>query len=858
VCGSNRLSCSSHSSYQVGKLIASETTGVFENTPKVFEGGGLCLIKFWTEKRGIAEIVGAILLILFLAIQIMPAVRNVSINSDELIASVDTIIKKQITAGTNYNVPALLPKYSDFQLIETTASDFNSGTLLGNITAKSDTNNDGYLTLGNYNWTMLNNFTFTRNTVAYQLNGSQVNTNVPRLEIGKSNEAITFEKRTTNYLSYIYSSGSSTMLQFFSPTWSGSSLTIYGEQTSPVSGISVIKHVAKYDDDYIAAKDRNGITWQIASTAKMPVSSGEYVTFSVWAKGQNGGEQIELFIFDYNSSSGSFRVRKQQAFTITNTWKRYSITTQVATDAQYAWCRVDNNLANQTVYWCAPQLEKDEVATSFTTGTRNNETAYITFDSGSYPTQEGTVSLWVKPLYARTVSGRQQFIGIGGTRFVSANEDSKSINIWFDNISNPSQKGILGSVGTGSSSIVVADGSSSLDPNKWYHIVLTWKTNDSVKLYVNGTLAGSTTIGSVVPSSSFVYNKIFIGAHSLGGFNADALIDEVVFASRAWTAAEVKQTYDTLIPPVDNIIGYYSFDSAGIYKNIGMRISPVYDISCVGPAQDSAITWNASVPVGTDLIIQSNLSLDGGNTWLGWKTCQNANMIPDINGELNLSNGMLQIREILMSSSQTYVPTLNDVTIQITTQGSTLGLNHQYAATSQSQIILYDNGLENTSLTGGWWVTTQDSYLGSNRACYKNSNTMYFYGNNPSDGTYLLGSLTTLNKINVSGKKLKIHFTRIKRTSTIWAGKYYTRWVVLLSRTPCPTNILGGTSDGVWMLDGINVEPFKSTATLDLSDYTLTVDVSSVSEPVHINILFAIDFPAGNYMEATVDKVWLE
>jgi len=40
------------------------------------------LIKFWTEKRGIAEIVGAILLILFLAIQIMPAVRNVSINSD--------------------------------------------------------------------------------------------------------------------------------------------------------------------------------------------------------------------------------------------------------------------------------------------------------------------------------------------------------------------------------------------------------------------------------------------------------------------------------------------------------------------------------------------------------------------------------------------------------------------------------------------------------------------------------------------------------------------------------------------------------------------------------------------------------
>lgn len=47
-----------------------------------------------------AEIVGAALLILFLALQIMPVVKNVSISSDKLIAAVDTKIKEQITAGS--------------------------------------------------------------------------------------------------------------------------------------------------------------------------------------------------------------------------------------------------------------------------------------------------------------------------------------------------------------------------------------------------------------------------------------------------------------------------------------------------------------------------------------------------------------------------------------------------------------------------------------------------------------------------------------------------------------------------------------------------------------------------------------
>jgi len=96
----------------------------------------------------------------------------------------------------------------------------------------------------------------------------------------------------------------------------------------------------------------------------------------------------------------------------------------------------------------------------------------------------------------------------------------------------------------------------------------------------------------------------------------------------------------------------------------GTYLSKVFNIN-TGEIIDSSISWNATVPTNTSIAVETNVSLDGGNSWLGWHSVSNGGSIPDLTPGVDASNAKLQYRATLSTSDISVTPSLHDVTITI-------------------------------------------------------------------------------------------------------------------------------------------------------------------------------------------------
>jgi YD repeat-containing protein len=124
----------------------------------------------------------------------------------------------------------------------------------------------------------------------------------------------------------------------------------------PVEGEKVIKHTANGNDSQTMSYDANNVSYITASSEKVAVSPGCTMSFSVWAKGNKGGENIQLFIFEYDADGGVFTKASAKSYTVTKDWVKYTFTYTLSATAKWAWCRLDNDIAGNIVYWCDPQL----------------------------------------------------------------------------------------------------------------------------------------------------------------------------------------------------------------------------------------------------------------------------------------------------------------------------------------------------------------------------------------------------------------------------------------------------------------------------------------------------------------------
>jgi len=109
-----------------------------------------------------------------------------------------------------------------------------------------------------------------------------------------------------------------------------------------------------------------------------------------------------------------------------------------------------------------------------------------------------------------------------------------------------------------------------------------------------------------------------------------------------------------------------SFDNFKYIKSTsGNRVSQIIDISSVKKAQASLVSWNGTTPSGTSIKVETNLSLDGGTTWSGWKEVTNGGSIPDIDESTDLSNAKIQYRQTLTTNDIKITPQFKDFVIEL-------------------------------------------------------------------------------------------------------------------------------------------------------------------------------------------------
>jgi hypothetical protein len=95
------------------------------------------------------------------------------------------------------------------------------------------------------------------------------------------------------------------------------------------------------------------------------------------------------------------------------------------------------------------------------------------------------------------------------------------------------------------------------------------------------------------------------------------------------------------------------------FVTIGTRISPPIPLSKLNKLY--RINWVATIPTGTSITVETNISLDNGVTWLGWKTVKNNQFLPDIDKTTNLTNALIQIRQTLQTTDVSLTPTLESI-----------------------------------------------------------------------------------------------------------------------------------------------------------------------------------------------------
>lgn len=245
---------------------------------------------------------------------------------------------------------------------------------------------------------------------------------------------------------------------------------------------------------------------------------------------------------------------------------------------------------------------------------------------------QGTISLWVKPNWNGN-DGKNHTIIYSGQDW---NNNSFYIQKGEDN----NLKFITANNNTNYLSYPEVD-ISDWKKNEWYHLAFTWNPIGTKNIYINGRLVASAT-GNFLTSS--LSTDLFIGCGPEGFDSFDGVIDELQIKNKALGVHELRD-----------------------YQYMGIYQSEVLD---AGEAVAwETISWNADVPLNTELYLQTRTS-DDNITWSDWTgntkisefetTAYFDNTGEDINADLSK---LLQWRAVFKSHDTVFTPVFYNVTI---------------------------------------------------------------------------------------------------------------------------------------------------------------------------------------------------
>ena len=333
----------------------------------------------------------------------------------------------------------------------------------------------------------------------------EVANDTPRLDYSNGTcPVLLLEKEKTNLVSY---SESPSRIEWSKFTNGTTSVVVTANQTISPSG--------ELNADKIVYGNGTSLV-----TKNTTVVSGQIYNISVYLKGENGGEQIQL---DFKNSSSQGVSGTQ--FTLTNNWKRYSVSltsNQTALGIQFR----DASTTGQIFYAWGAQIESGHLtsyipSTGGGTVTRFEEVCGNAGDASLFNSYEGTMFVDIQKAFKDTSFGR-----------ISISDGSTNNRIVIGKQNDNAQFKLF----VTTSGTIVADKFTNTDFDVQNKFAISWKLND-FKFYQNGSLIHSHTLGAIpIGLSKFAFNENNLGSQDFYGE-----INGVRYYDTVLTEAEAKQ-----------------------------------------------------------------------------------------------------------------------------------------------------------------------------------------------------------------------------------------------------------------------------------------------------------------------------
>lgn len=378
--------------------------------------------------------------------------------------------------------------------------------------------------------------TFSRASVAYKKDGSQVAAGVPRYESGKFGRGVIIEEGTTN----LWTNGG----------WQDGTLTGWNNYTNDATNVQGTRTVisdSKFKYVLELAKTDTTAARLGVTQSKTWASGGATITDSFYFKkfSANAGSFLKMY-FDYvrADSTGAYgsgvtidlvnmritgtTLGTSKLTDIGGGWFKVEFTTStsnIVSGSNYFW--VDGNAATVQIAWTLKEAKA--YATSFVNGTRSAETLTIQ-TAGVLNPNEGTIEM--RFLRSGAWKSWGMAFSSGGNQFHIEYNSAGSFTVYL--------------TGTGRGSFV-----SSAQVGIWSSLVFSWK-NGTFTVYENGVPKLTSTY-----SGAPVFDSVLYLGSSQNSYQSNWIIDDLRISNKARADAEILAAYNSNAPlPVDQYTTY--------------------------------------------------------------------------------------------------------------------------------------------------------------------------------------------------------------------------------------------------------------------------------------------------------------
>lgn len=421
-------------------------------------------------------------------------------------------------ASVMFNVNTANPSYYIFEGVNP-ADNFSFG-----IAAARKTENG--LEVGNI-VSINGDSTFTRTSIAYKQDGSQVTSGAPRYETGKYGQAVTIEENTANLLT-ANQSNIETDTTGLSGWSSHSSHTISRDIANSWNGLASVKVVSNYagsQDIYILC----------GNSSRIPVTSNTIYTFSIYIKTQTATSRTcTPHIWWYDSTGVSINSSVGIATNVGSGWIRLTITGLSPSTA--ASCYVDIGgigfLQNEVIWGDGLQFEQKSYATSWQIGGTSRVAETLTIPtSGIFIKGNWTVELTYIPKINYTANKK----GVLWSCYIDANnyyELRKDITTGYLTLTVVS--GGVAKTITGTTALIVDSPYS----------IMASGDGTYLRLFMNDVQVGSNI--SYIEPLGILPTNMYIGSDSSSINQCNGLVDDLRISSMARLTSDT-----TSLLPID-------------------------------------------------------------------------------------------------------------------------------------------------------------------------------------------------------------------------------------------------------------------------------------------------------------------